>query len=182
MGGTLDRAETSRTGELNSTVAALADLMARRRGGRQISCAESFTGGLLAHALSAAEAADEWFVGGIVVHRQVLQREVLGVRSPDALSEGSAVQMALGAAKLFRTEAAVAAIGVGGPAPSDGRAPGTVLIGWVVDGRWGAITLDLPGTPDEIALRAVRTALTSLSRAMTEADDDPEDRLAATRR
>lgn len=165
------RDPSERISDLDSTLTALAELMARRRGGRLISCAETFTGGLLSRALSAVDGAEEWFAGGIVVQRDRERRQVLGVSSSDPISEGCAVQMAIGAATLFGTGAAVAATGVGGPEPVGGRSPGTIVIGWVVDGRWGSSTLELPGTTREISLRTVRTALTALSRAMTDADD-----------
>lgn len=169
---------SGRVSDLDSTLTALAELMARRRGGRLISCAETFTGGLLSRAMSAVDGAEEWFAGGIVVPRERERREVLGVSSSDPISEGSAVQMAIGVATLFRTGAAVAATGVGGPEPVGGRSPGTIVIGWVVDGQWGSDTLELPGTARETSLRAVRMALTSLSRAMTDVDDPRGGRVA----
>jgi PncC family amidohydrolase len=157
--------------DLDSTVVALAELMSRRRGGRWIACAETATGGLLSRALCAVEDSADWFAGGIVVPERDRRRRVLGVRAPDEVSEGSAVQMALGAQRLLGADAAVALTGTQGADPEGHAAPGTVVVGWVVDGRFGATTLQLPGAGQELALRAVRTALTSLSRAMTDADD-----------
>lgn len=156
---------------LDPTIVALAELMSRRRGHRTIACAESFTAGLLSQAMAAVEGSGEWFAGGVVTYGTAQKRSVLGVRSTSVVSEGCAVQMALGAAKLFATDAAVATTGVAGPGDQEGRPPGTVVIGWAVDGRWGATTLELPGRPQEVILRGVRTALTALSRAMTDADD-----------
>lgn len=159
------------TGDLDSTVLALAELMARRRNGRSIASAESFTGGLLIRSLSAAESASEWFAGGIVAPDDHRRRRVLGVRAPDAVSEGCAVQMALGAQRLLCVDAAVAVAGVDRDQRLDDPEPGIVVVGWVVDQTFGATKLELPGAYQELALRAVRTALTSLSRAMTDADD-----------
>jgi nicotinamide-nucleotide amidase len=158
-------------GDLDSTVVALAELMSRRRNGRWVACAETFTAGLLSRAMGAVDDAGEWFAGGVVVPDAARRRRVLGVRAPDEVSEGCAVQMALGALQLFGSAAAVAVTGVHGAHPVGAASPGTVVVGWVVDGQFGATTLTLPGTDKELALRAVRSALTSLSRALSEADD-----------
>lgn len=159
------------TGDLDGTVVALAELMARRRNGRWISCAETFTGGLLSRSLSAVDDAPEWFAGGVVVPDVARRRQVLGVRAPDEISEGCAVQMALGAQQLFASTAAVAVTGVHGAHAIGAAPPGTVVVGWVVDGAFGATTMQMPGSSHQLALRAVRSALTSLSRALSEADD-----------
>lgn len=171
----MDASRSGRTvpaaADLDSTVVALAELMSRRRGGRWIACAEAVTGGLLSRAMCAVEDAGDWFAGGVVVPDHQHRRRVLGVRAPDEVSEGCAVQMALGAHRLFGADAAVALTGTHDDAPVGGAPPGTVIVGWVVGDLFGAATLQLPGAGEELALRAVRTALTSLSRAMTDADD-----------
>jgi PncC family amidohydrolase len=156
---------------LDDSVAALAELMSRRRGGRTVACAESFTAGLLSQALASVEGSGEWFAGGVVTYTTASKRSVLGVRAGSVVSEGCAVQMALGAARLFGTDAAVATTGVAGPSEQDGRAPGTVVIGWCVDGVHGAQLLELPGSPEQVIHRGVRAALTSLSGALTHALD-----------
>lgn len=157
--------------QLDPTIVALAELMARRRNGRSIACAESFTAGLLCQAMAAVEGSGEWFAGGAVTYMTEAKRSVLKVRAGSVVSEGCAVQMALGAARLFGTDAAVATTGVAGPEPQEGREPGTVVVGWVVDGVFGATTTELSGDPQQVILRGVRTALTAISRAMTDADD-----------
>lgn len=171
----MDASRSGRTApavaDLDSTVVALAELMSRRRGGRWIACAETATGGLLSTALFAVRDSSDWFAGGVVVPDDEHRRRVLDVRAPDEVSEGCAVQMALGTRRLFAADAAVALTGAHDSEPVGPAAPGTIVVGWVVDGRFGATTLQLPGAGEELALRAVRTALTSLSRAMTDADD-----------
>jgi nicotinamide mononucleotide (NMN) deamidase PncC len=172
MHTTHDRCGSVGGGDLDTTVLALAELMARRRGARRIGCAEQATAGLLARCLSTVARGDDWFAGGLVVPHEADLRRVLGVRAQHVVSEGAAVQMALGVSHLLGTAAAVATTGrtdEGSPAPD--RTQGTVAVGWVVDGTWGGVVLTLPGSDHEVELRTVRTALTSLSRAMAEADD-----------
>lgn len=162
-------ATTEESARLDDSVAALAELMARRRSGRSIACAESFTAGLLSQALASVEGSGDWFAGGVVTYTVASKRSVLGVRAASVVSEGCAVQMALGAARLFGTHAAVATTGVAGPGDQDGRPPGTVIIGWSVDGAHGAHTLELPGGAEQVIHRGVRAALTALSGALTHA-------------
>ena len=165
---------TEEAARLDDSVAALAELMSRRRGGRSIACAESFTAGLLSQAMASVEGSGDWFAGGIVTYTTASKRSVLGVRAASVVSEGCAVQMALGAARLFGTDAAVATTGAAGPSGQEGRSPGTVVIGWCVDGVHGARTMELPGPPEQVVHRGVRAALTSLSGALTDAlDEDP---------
>jgi nicotinamide-nucleotide amidase len=155
---------------LDETSVALAELMAQRRGDRRIACAESFTAGLLCQTLAAVEGAGSWFSGGVVTYRPEQKRSLLGVRAASVVSEQAATEMAVGATQLFGTAAAVATTGVAGPGVSDGEPPGTVVIGWCVDGVVGATTLHLPGRPGEVVLRGTRAALGALARALGDAE------------
>lgn len=55
-----------------------------RSSGRTIAVAESLTGGMVATALAAAEAAGEWSRGSLVAYSSEAKHELLGV--PDGLS------------------------------------------------------------------------------------------------
>jgi nicotinamide-nucleotide amidase len=153
------------------TLETLAELMSRRLGGRQLACAESFTAGALCQALVSVEGSGNWFRGGLVSYQSNVKQELLGVRPGPVVEESAAREMAAGVARLLRADAAVATTGVAGPASQDGRPPGVVIIGWCVDGRTGAETLELPGDPRDIVSRGTRAALAFLSTALVEATD-----------
>ena len=153
------------------TLTTLAELMSRRLDGRTVACAESFTAGLLCQSLATVEGSGEWFRGGIVTYQAQVKHDVLGVRPGPVVEEDAAIDMAVGTARLLGSDAAVATTGVAGPTIQDGRPPGVVVIGWVVDGRTGAETMQFGGEPVEIIHRGVRAALARLSAALVDAVD-----------
>ena len=155
---------------------AQAELMSRRRGGRTVACAESFTSGLLSQSIAAAEGSSKWFLGGVVTYMTEAKRSVLGVTSGRVVHEQAAQEMALGAARLFGVDAAVATTGVAGPDELEGNPPGTVVIGWAVDGRAGSSVHYFAGPPSEVVRRGVSAALTQLAAAL----GDVEESAAAT--
>ncbi len=159
------------TADTDPTLSTLAELMARRLDGRTVACAESFTAGTLCQALASVEGSGDWFRGGVVSYQADVKHEVLGVRPGPVVEESAAREMAAGVARLLGADAAVATTGVAGPDPQDGRPPGVVVVGWFVDGRAGAETLEVPGDPEDVISRGARAALARLSAALV---DTPE--------
>lgn len=113
-----------------------------RQTGQTVACAESCTGGNIAHLITSVPGASVYFLGGIVAYSNEVKKNVLGVRAEDlekygAVSEAVAVQMAQGARRVTGAQWAVSTTGVAGP---DGGTPekpvGTVWIG--VAGPHGA--------------------------------------------
>ena len=100
-----------------------------------VACAESCTGGNIAHLITSVPGASAYFLGGVVSYSNEVKKNVLGVRSEDlekygAVSEAVAVQMAQGARRVTGAQWAVSTTGIAGP---DGGTPekpvGTVWIG-----------------------------------------------------
>lgn len=140
-----------------SGVAALSTL-ARERCLR-IAVVESLTSGGLAHAVGAGDEASEWFAGGIVAYMQDVKEHVLGVSAGvDPCSAECAEQLAAGGRELFAADVCVATTGVGGPEPEDGHAPGTVYIGWAVEGAHGHRLLQLDGSPEQVMDASIEAA------------------------
>lgn len=102
--------------------------------GVTIACAESCTGGNIAHLITAVPGASAVFRGGVVAYANEVKQNVLGIREEDlekygAVSEPVALQMAQGVRRITGAQWAVSTTGVAGP---DGGTPqkpvGTVWI------------------------------------------------------
>ena len=130
------------------TVERIADLAGEK--GLTIAAAESLTSGLIASLLGAGPSASDWFRGSVVAYQESVKFEVLGVREGPVVTAECAEEMARGAARLLAADVAVAATGVGGPDPSEGKPAGTVYVAVTVDGKVTTRELDLDGDPEEI--------------------------------
>lgn len=138
-------------------VAALSAL-ARERCLR-IAVVESLTSGGLAHAVGAGDEASEWFAGGIVAYMTDVKEHVLGVSAGvDPCSAECAEQLAAGGRELFAADVCVSTTGVGGPESEDGHAPGTVYIGWAIEGEHGHRLLQLDGSPEQVMDASIAAA------------------------
>lgn len=102
--------------------------------GITVGTAESLTGGALAAAIVAVPGASGCFEGAVVSYSHAVKERVLGVSRELLASRGAvdprvARDMARGAREALGVDWAVATTGVAGPAPHDGRAVGTVVLG-----------------------------------------------------
>ncbi|MBR2081436.1 MAG: CinA family nicotinamide mononucleotide deamidase-related protein [Elusimicrobiaceae bacterium] len=121
------------------------DLLRRlKNAGVTVSCAESCTGGTIAHIITSMPGASEYFLGGVVSYANEVKQHVLGVSAHDlgkygAVSEPVARQMAEGVRRLLGTQYALATTGVAGPDGGTKEKPvGTI---WVaVAGPNGTVT------------------------------------------
>lgn len=104
----------------------------------KVSTAESCTGGLVAAALVNVAGISNWFEEGYVTYSNTAKQKLLGVDKDaleqfGAVSEQTARQMAIGAAKAAGCQAAVATTGIAGPdGGTDEKPVGLVYIGAVV--------------------------------------------------
>ena len=133
-----------------------------RRHGVTVAVAESLTGGNVAVALAAAEAAGEWFRGSLVAYSSEVKHEVLAVPEGPVVSAEAADAMARGVRKLLGADVAVGVTGAGGPDPQDGQEPGTVFVA-VDDGEQQRLQrLELAGDPQEVLVAAAAATLSML--------------------
>lgn len=101
-----------------------------------ISCAESCTGGNIAHKLTKHSGSSSFFQGGVVAYHNHIKENVLGVNKDDlikygAVSKSVVEQMAIGVKKLMNTDWSVATSGIAGPTGGTDKKPvGTVWIAW----------------------------------------------------
>lgn len=138
-------------------VAALAERIQNR--GLTVATAESLTGGLLTEILARGPGASDWLRGGLVAYMSEVKHEVLGVRPGPVVSEGAALDMAAGTARLLGAGVGAAVTGVGGPDPQDGQPPGTVWMGLHVDGETVAALHHFEGGPVQICDATCRTMI-----------------------
>lgn len=96
----------------------LGELLAERE--LTVSCAESCTGGNLAHRITQVPGSSGYFLGSIVSYSNDVKAGVLGVPrrlidSNGAVSKPVVEAMATGVAKLMRTDCAISTSGIAGP-------------------------------------------------------------------
>jgi PncC family amidohydrolase len=115
-------AEESRLSTSGATLTALASGLqaAALARGLTVSTAESCTGGLIGHSLTAIAGSSDYYLGGVISYSNELKMRLLGVprRALDhhgAVSAQVAVAMAEGARELTGADFAVSVTGVAGP-------------------------------------------------------------------
>lgn len=102
--------------------------------GASLSCAESCTGGLLAHLLTSVSGASACFAGSVTAYSNQIKEQVLGVprsllAAHGAVSRPVVEAMACGVARLMGTDYAIASSGVAGPSGGTAEKPtGTVWL------------------------------------------------------
>ncbi len=102
--------------------------------GKTLATAESCTGGLIAHRITAVPGSSGWFTGSIVAYANRIKTDVLGVSLQDIESHGAVSRevvesMAAGARNYLKTDYALAVSGIAGPdGGTDDKPVGTVWI------------------------------------------------------
>lgn len=100
--------------------------------GMRFGTAESCTGGLVAAIITEQPGVSDSFAGAIVCYANDVKRRILGVRAATlerngAVSAETALDMALGARRALRCDAALALTGIAGPGGAvPGKPVGTV--------------------------------------------------------
>jgi nicotinamide-nucleotide amidase len=117
---------------------------------KTVATSESLTSGTVAKTLGAGPSAADWFRGGIVAYQEPVKFDVLGVPEGPVVTPECAEQMARGARSLLGADVAVAATGVGGPDPSEGKPAGTVFVAVATEAGVTVRELSLDGEPDDV--------------------------------
>lgn len=109
--------------------------------GYEITTAESCTGGMIASTLINVSGISEIYKEGYITYANESKQRLLGVKEETlnaygAVSEQTAYEMALGAAKAAGAKVALAVTGIAGPGGGTKEKPvGLVYIGCCIDGR-----------------------------------------------
>jgi len=143
------------------------------RRGLTIGTAESCTGGAVADAFVSVAGASQTFRGSIVAYANDVKVDLLGVAeatlaTAGAVSEETALAMALGARQRLGVDVALSTTGIAGP---DGGTPekpvGLVWFGYAgPNGKAEAVKLNFPGTRADIRIRAATAALSLIWRQL----------------
>lgn len=150
----------------------VAELLVGR--GETLSTAESCTGGMIASEIVNLPGASRFFSGGACTYRDEAKRDILGVPQTTldahtAVSRETALAMAEGAKRIYRSDWALSTTGIAGP---DGGTPekpvGTVWIGVATPEKTFAFCENFSGNRVQIREKSVFKALDLLRRAILE--------------
>jgi nicotinamide-nucleotide amidase len=142
------------------------------RRGLTIATAESCTGGAVADALVGVAGASQTFRGAIVAYANEIKTSLLDVpartlASVGAVSEETALAMALGAQRRLGVDVALSTTGIAGP---DGGTPekpvGLVWFGYAGPEGAHAVNLHFAGNRADIRTRAATAALSLIWRRL----------------
>lgn len=137
-----------------------------------LATAESCTGGLIGHTLTNVSGSSEWYVGGAVAYANRVKQGLLGVPAEDlerlgAVSREVVEAMAVGAARVFDAQAAIAVSGVAGPSGGTTEKPvGTVWMAWKAGPVLRAERFLFTGDRAEVKARSAHAALEGLVRLL----------------
>jgi len=138
---------------------------------KNLSVAESITGGGLATALTDIPGSSKVFVGGIIAYSDEVKINQLSVSNSNlkkygAVSEEVVLEMAQSCLKKFKTDYALATTGVAGPGRAYGKKAGTVWIAISSKKESFAVALSLTGTREVIRHATIASALSALERIL----------------
>ena len=139
---------------------------------RQISTAESCTGGLIAGALTAVPGSSEVVQGGIVSYSNQIKHRLLHVSEENlqtygAVSSQVAKQMAEGSRAALNTDVAVSVTGIAGPGGATPTKPvGTVWFGLATDKGCETYLRVFEGDRDAVRNQTVLYALELIEQAL----------------
>ena len=143
---------------------------------KTVSLAESCSGGLMSHLITAVPGASEVFKGSLVAYSNEIKNRVLGVNQTDldqygAVSRQVVEQMAKGAVSVFKTDFAVATSGIAGPSGASKDKPvGTVWIAWASAHKVVSECFQLGQMRNRVIMRAADTGLIRLKKLIEDKD------------
>lgn len=144
----------------------LGDLLSERE--LTVACAESCTGGNIAHCITQVPGSSAYFMGSVVSYSNDVKADVLGVSrriisSDGAVSRKVVEAMAAGVSKLMRTDCAIATSGIAGPDGGTKYKPvGTVWFAVKYSDKLVSECIHLEGNRNEVIQSATNHAMNML--------------------
>jgi len=145
-----------------------------KKNGLSISCAESYTGGLIAGRLVNVPGISQYFSMGIITYSNESKKDFLGVSEESlkrygAVSSQVAEEMAKGIALKANSHIGLSSTGIAGPDGGSAEKPvGLGYIGVCLNGKVSSIRLQGGGSRYSVRERAVQEALDYVRRCILE--------------
>ena len=143
--------------------------VALKEKGWMLALAESCTGGWASECVTAVPGSSTWFDCGFVTYSNSAKQEQLGVSEltlelHGAVSEHTALEMALGALHRSQADITAAITGIAGPDGGSAEKPvGTVCFAWATaEGISESVTLQFSGDREAVRRESVKTVLEGL--------------------
>jgi nicotinamide-nucleotide amidase len=133
--------------------------------GLSVACAESCTGGMIAHLITNVPGSGDVFVESAVTYAEEAKQRRLGVKETTlkehtAVSREVAEEMVAGLGNESGADICVAVTGVAGPpTPTDDAPVGTVWLAASFKGSVKTWLLNVPGDREQVKWRTARTAI-----------------------
>ncbi|OGC18573.1 hypothetical protein A3J90_05565 [candidate division WOR-1 bacterium RIFOXYC2_FULL_37_10] len=129
-----------------------------------IAVAESMTGGLVSSRLTSIPGSSDYFIGGVISYHnrikiQELQIPPAVIAKEGAVSKKTALLMAEGIRRKFKTDIGLAVTGCAGPDPCPPAPVGLVYVSLVGSSTSECKELNLQGTRNEIREKTTQAAL-----------------------
>lgn len=139
--------------------------------GLTLSIAESCTGGLISHVLTALPGASIFFEAGLVTYSGAAKNRVLGIpknvlKTHGMVSEQTAKQMAARVRLLTQTAVGVSTTGNLGPKALENKPKGLVYMAVSTEQRTMVKRLMLKGSRTQVKEKAARAALAFLAEVV----------------
>ncbi len=143
--------------------------LALKRRGFMLALAESCSGGMAAQYITAVAGSSMWFDASFVTYSNQAKTRMLGVSAETivhygAVSEQTALEMALGALAHSQADVAAAITGIAGPDGGSVDKPvGTVCFAWARnDGIQQTVTYQFNGNREMVRKESVKTVFEGL--------------------
>ena len=136
-----------------------------RSRGLHLATAESCTGGLIGHRLTAIPGSSDYYLGGVIAYANAVKVSALGVRQQTldesgAVSRETALEMAGGVRRALRADIGLSVSGVAGPGGGTPEKPvGLVWIGLIAPQAIAARRFRFTGERNQITTQAAQAAL-----------------------
>lgn len=141
--------------------------------GKQISCAESCTGGGIAYAITSTAGSSGWFNRSFVTYSNEAKQDLLGVKAATlaqfgAVSQQTVEEMAVGAASVANADCAISISGIAGPDGGSAEKPvGTVWFGFSNDGKVVSDSQVFSGNRHDVREKSIQFALQKVLQLLT---------------